>query len=60
LTAWLARWAGKYPRRTARVEENLEETLSCYRFPRQHHKHLKSTNHGGITRTQKLIMRQAA
>jgi transposase-like protein len=44
LTAWLERWAGKYPRLTAWVEENLEETLSCYRFPRQHHKHLKSTN----------------
>ena len=44
LMAWLARWAGKYPRLTAWVEENLEETLSFYRFPRQHHKHLKSTN----------------
>jgi len=44
LTAWLERWAGKYPRLTAWVEENLEETLSFYRFPRQHHKHLKSTN----------------
>src|ERR1700744_4654976 len=44
LAAWLARWAGKYPRLTAWVEENLEETLSFYRFPRQHHKHLKSTN----------------
>src|SRR5271168_2159851 len=44
LTAWLARWAGKYPRLTAWVEENLEETLSFYRLPRQHHKHLKSTN----------------
>src|ERR1700735_3858743 len=44
LMAWLARWASKYPRLTAWVEENLEETLSFYRFPRQHHKHLKSTN----------------
>jgi transposase-like protein len=44
LTAWLARWTGKYPRLTTWVEENLEETLSFYRFPRQHHKHLKSTN----------------
>src|SRR5262249_44619915 len=25
-------------------EENIEETLSFYRLPRQHHKHLKSTN----------------
>ncbi len=44
LAAWLARWTGKYPRLTTWVEENLEETLSFYRFPRQHHKHLKSTN----------------
>jgi putative transposase len=44
LTAWLARWSGKYSRLTAWVEENLEETLSFYRLPRQHHKHLKSTN----------------
>jgi putative transposase len=44
LAVWLARWAGKYPRLTAWVEENLEETLSFYRFPRQHHKHLKNTN----------------
>jgi hypothetical protein len=29
---------------TAWVEENIEETLSFYRLPRQHHKHLKSTN----------------
>jgi transposase-like protein len=26
------------------VEENIEETLSFYRLPRQHHKNLKSTN----------------
>jgi putative transposase len=24
--------------------ENIEETLTFYRLPRQHHKHLKSTN----------------
>src|SRR5438874_9923796 len=27
-----------------RSEENIEETLSFYRLPRQHHKNLKSTN----------------
>ena len=27
-----------------RVEENIEETLTFYRLPREHHKHLKSTN----------------
>jgi putative transposase len=26
------------------VEENIEETLSFYRLPREHHKNLKSTN----------------
>jgi putative transposase len=26
------------------VEENIEETLSFYPLPRQHHKNLKSTN----------------
>jgi hypothetical protein len=26
------------------VEENMEETFSFYRLPRQHHKNLKSTN----------------
>ena len=26
------------------VEEHIEETLTFYRLPRQHHKHLKSTN----------------
>ena len=26
------------------VEEHVEETLTSYRLPRQHHKHLKSTN----------------
>jgi putative transposase len=26
------------------VENNIEETLTFYRLPRQHHKNLKSTN----------------
>ena len=26
------------------MEENIEETLSFYRLPRQHHKNMKSTN----------------
>jgi hypothetical protein len=26
------------------VEENIDETLTFYRLPRQHHKYLKSTN----------------
>jgi len=44
LAAWLARWQGKYPKLTGWAEENIEETLAFYRLPRQHHKHMKSTN----------------
>jgi len=44
LAAWIGKWQSKYPRLVAWVEENIEETLSFYRLPRQHHKHLKSTN----------------
>ena len=44
LAAWLARWQGKYPKLTSWVEDNIEEKLTFYRLPRQHHKHMKSTN----------------
>jgi len=44
LAAWLAKWSGKYAKLTGWVEENIDETLTFYRLPRQHHKHLKSTN----------------
>jgi len=44
LAQWLARWQGKYPKLTDWVEETIDETFSFYRLPRQHHKHLKSTN----------------
>ena len=44
LARWLAKWQGKYPKLCDWVEENIEETLTYYRLPRQHHKHLKSTN----------------
>jgi putative transposase len=44
LSAWLAKWAARYPKLCSWVEENIEETLSFYRLPRQHHKNLKSTN----------------
>ena len=44
LAAWLAKWSGKYPKLTGWVEDNIDETLTFYRLPRQHHKHLKSTN----------------
>ena len=42
--AWLTTWSTRYPRLTNWVEDNIDETLSFYRLPRQHHKHLKSTN----------------
>ncbi len=44
LAAWIGKWQAKYPRLVAWVEETIEETLTFYRLPRQHHKHLKSTN----------------
>jgi putative transposase len=44
LRAWLERWAAKYPKLCAWVEESIEETWTFYRQPREHHKHLKSTN----------------
>ena len=44
LASWLQRWQKKYPRLCAWVEDNIEETLSFYRLPHGHHKHLKSTN----------------
>jgi putative transposase len=44
LSAWIAKWGARYQKLVAWVEENIEETLTFYRLPRQHHKHLKSTN----------------
>jgi putative transposase len=40
----LLKWGKRYAKLCAWVEENIEETLSFYRLPRQHHKNLKSTN----------------
>jgi putative transposase len=44
LGAWLRKWQERYPKLTSWVEENIEETLTYYRWPMQHHKHLRSTN----------------
>jgi putative transposase len=44
LAAWLSKWQAKYPKLTGWVEDNIEETLSYYRLPLAHHKHMKSTN----------------
>lgn len=37
-------WQGKDARLTGWVEDNIEQTLTFFCLPRQHHKHLKSTN----------------
>ena len=44
LAAWLEKWQPKYPKLCDWVEENIEETFTFYRLPREHHKHLRSTN----------------
>lgn len=44
LAGWLARWQARYPKLCDWVEANIEETLTFYRLPLSHHKHLKSTN----------------
>ncbi len=44
LATWLAKWQAKYSKLCNWVEENIEETLTFYRLPAEHHKHLKSTN----------------
>jgi putative transposase len=44
LTARLAKWGKRYAKLCAWVEDNIEETFSFYRLPRQHHKNSKSTN----------------
>lgn len=44
LAAWLTKWDGRYTQLCNWAEANIEETLTFYRLPQQHHKHLKSTN----------------
>jgi transposase-like protein len=44
LAAWISKWQGKYPKLVDWVETNIGETLTVYRLPRAHHKHMKSTN----------------
>jgi putative transposase len=44
LAAWLGKWQVKYPKLCGWVEDNIEETLTFYRLPLAHHKHMKSTN----------------
>jgi putative transposase len=44
IAAWLTKWQTKHPKLCDWVEENIEETLTYYRLPLPHHKHMKSTN----------------
>lgn len=44
LAAWLGRWQKKYPKLTDWAEAHIGSTLTFYRLPRMHHRHLKSTN----------------
>jgi len=44
IAAWLAKWHARHSKLCDWVEENIEETLTYYRLPLQHHKHMKSTN----------------
>ncbi|MDI1248027.1 MAG: transposase [Lacunisphaera sp.] len=44
LTRWLERWTEKHPKLCAWVETNIEETFTFFLLPREHHKHLRSTN----------------
>ena len=44
LAAWLTKWEARYAQLCNWAEANIEETLTFYRLPQQHHKHLKSTN----------------
>jgi len=44
IAAWLTKWQAKHSKLCDWVEENIEETLTYYRLPPPHHKHMKSTN----------------
>ena len=44
IAQWVTKWQGKYAKLVSWVEENVEETLTYYRLPLAHHKHMKSTN----------------
>jgi putative transposase len=44
IAQWLAKWQAKYPKLCDWVEDNIEETLTYYRLPLAHHKHMKSIN----------------
>jgi hypothetical protein len=37
LAQWLTKWAARYPKLPAWVEETIKETLTFYKLPRHHH-----------------------
>jgi putative transposase len=41
---WLKKWQAQYPKLCDWVEENIEETLTFFRLPPAHHKHMRSSN----------------
>jgi putative transposase len=43
IAAWLAKWTPQYPRLTAWVDQNIEQTLSFFRLPKRHHDYVSST-----------------
>jgi putative transposase len=44
LGAWLRKWSARFLKLCDWVEENIDQTLTFYRLPIAHHKHMKSTN----------------
>lgn len=42
--AWVDRWADKQPKLISWAEENIYETLTFYRFPKEHRMRLRSSN----------------
>ena len=44
LRAWQEKWEGKYGRLTEWVDDNIEETLTCYTLPKMHRKRMRTTN----------------
>ena len=56
LASWLAKWQANHPKLCEGVEANVEETWTFYRLPKEHHKHLKSTN--GLERLNQELKRR--
>jgi putative transposase len=44
IKAWIEKWQTRYSKLVSWVEDNIEETLTYYRLPWAHHRHMKSTN----------------